>query len=93
MDIDSDEVTITRELYRSGESEYRINGNNVRLRDIHELFMDTGLGRDGYSIIGQGKIAEIISTKSTSAGKFLRRRGISNSVTERQRRKTTGYGL
>ena len=65
VDIDSDEVTITRKLYRSGESEYRINGNNVRLRDIHELFMDTGLGRDGYSIIGQGKIAEIISTKST----------------------------
>ncbi len=65
VDIDSDEVTITRKLYRSGESEYRINGNNVRLRDIHEMFMDTGLGRDGYSIIGQGKIAEIISTKST----------------------------
>ncbi|MBC8569258.1 chromosome segregation protein SMC [Zongyangia hominis] len=65
IDMDCDEVTVTRKLYRSGESEYRINGNHVRLKDIHEMFMDTGLGRDGYSIIGQGKIAEIISSKST----------------------------
>ena len=63
--VDSDEVTITRKLYRSGESEYKINGNPVRLKDIHELFMDTGLGRDGYSVIEQGKIAEIVSAKST----------------------------
>ena len=59
-----DELIITRRLYRSGESEYRIGQNLVRLRDIHELFMDTGLGRDGYSIIGQGRIAEIVSAKS-----------------------------
>ncbi|MEG0854738.1 MAG: AAA family ATPase, partial [Angelakisella sp.] len=64
LDIDSDEVIITRKLYRSGESEYRVNNNPVRLKDIHEMFMDTGLGRDGYSIIEQGKIAEIVSAKS-----------------------------
>ena len=63
--FDCDEVTINRKLYRSGESEYRINGASVRLKDVHELFMDTGLGRDGYSIIGQGRIAEIVSAKST----------------------------
>lgn len=61
---DGDEVSILRKLYRSGESEYKINGISVRLRDVYELFMDTGLGRDGYSIIGQGKIAEIISAKA-----------------------------
>ena len=60
-----DEVSITRKLYRSGDSEYRINGKAVRLKDINELFMDTGLGRDGYSIIGQGRIAEIVGAKST----------------------------
>ena len=59
-----DEVAITRKLYRSGESEYLINGKQVRLKDINELFMDTGLGRDGYSIIGQGRIAEIVGAKS-----------------------------
>jgi chromosome segregation protein len=60
-----DEVSVTRKLYRSGDSEYRINGKSVRLKDINELFMDTGLGRDGYSIIGQGRIAEIVGAKST----------------------------
>ncbi|WP_274952546.1 chromosome segregation protein SMC [Angelakisella massiliensis] len=65
IEVDNDEVIITRKLYRSGESEYLINGSPVRLRDIHEIFMDTGLGRDGYSIIEQGKIAEIVSAKST----------------------------
>ena len=59
-----DEVTVTRRYYRSGESEYFINRRAVRLKDIYELFMNTGVGRDGYSIIGQGKIAEIISRKS-----------------------------
>lgn len=62
---DSDEVSLLRKLYRSGESEYRLNGASVRLRDIYELLMDTGLGRDGYSIIGQGRISEIVSAKST----------------------------
>lgn len=60
-----DEVSVTRKLYRSGESEYSINGKSCRLKDINELFMDTGLGRDGYSIIGQGRIAEIVGAKSS----------------------------
>ncbi|MBQ4155921.1 MAG: chromosome segregation protein SMC, partial [Clostridia bacterium] len=64
LQFDNDEVTVTRRYFRSGESEYRINGNTVRLRDIHELFMDTGLGRDGYSMIGQGRIDEIVGSKS-----------------------------
>lgn len=63
LPIEADEVGITRKLYRSGESEYRINNTAVRLKDVYELFMDTGLGRDGYSIIGQGRIAEIVSAK------------------------------
>ena len=63
--VDSDELSISRRYYRSGDSEYYINRENVRLRDVHELLMDTGLGRDGYSIIGQGRIAEIVSAKST----------------------------
>lgn len=63
LDADADDVTIMRRLYRSGESEYRLNGAAVRLRDIYELLMDTGLGRDGYSIIGQGRIAEIVSAR------------------------------
>ncbi len=62
--LDFPEVKVTRKVYRSGESEYRINGTACRLKDIHELFMDTGLGRDGYSIIGQGKISDILSSKS-----------------------------
>ncbi len=59
-----DTVAITRRYYRSGESEYLINKNTVRLKDINELFMDTGLGRDGYSIIGQGKIDSIVAARS-----------------------------
>ncbi len=58
------EIMVTRRFYRSGESEYYLNKKHCRLRDIHELFMDTGLGRDGYSIIGQGRIDEILSLKS-----------------------------
>ncbi|MCI7145837.1 MAG: chromosome segregation protein SMC [Clostridiales bacterium] len=66
LPIDYKEVAITRRMYRSGESEYRINGNQCRLRDIRELIMDTGIGVDGYSIIGQGKISDIISNKTES---------------------------
>ncbi len=62
--LDYEEITVTRRVYRSGESEYFINRVGCRLKDIHELFMDTGLGREGYSIIGQGKIDEILSNKS-----------------------------
>ena len=65
FDCDSTELMLTRRYYRSGDSEYYINREAVRLKDINSLLMDTGLGRDGYSIIGQGKIAEIVSTKST----------------------------
>ena len=61
--IEYDEVLITRRYFRSGESEYYINKASCRLRDIHELLMDTGMGRDGYSVVGQGKIDEIISAK------------------------------
>lgn len=64
LPIDAAEVMVTRRYFRSGESEYYINKSSVRLKDIHELFMDTGLGRDGYSIIGQGRIDEILSVKS-----------------------------
>ena len=64
LDSEYDEVTVTRRYYRTGESEYLINKQPKRLRDIYELFMNTGVGREGYSIIGQGKIAEIISKKS-----------------------------
>lgn len=64
LNFDGDTVAITRRYYRSGESEYLINKAAVRLRDIHELFMDTGLGRDGYSIIGQGKIDSIVAARS-----------------------------
>ena len=61
---DESEVAVTRRYYRSGESEYYINRQSVRLKDVNELFMDTGMGREGYSIIGQGKIDEILSVKS-----------------------------
>lgn len=64
LNFDNDFVSITRRYYRSHESEYLINNVTVRLKDINELFMDTGLGRDGYSMIGQGKIDNIISSKS-----------------------------
>ena len=59
-----EEVAVTRRYYRSGESEYLLNGQSVRLRDVNELFMDTGLGRDGYSMVGQGRIADIVASKS-----------------------------
>ena len=64
LDLDADEVTIGRKYYRSGESEYSINGQVCRLRDVYELLLDTGIGRDGYSVIGQGRVAEIVAAKS-----------------------------
>ncbi len=66
LPIDYKEVALTRRMFRSGESEYHINGNQCRLRDIRELIMDTGIGVDGYSIIGQGKISDILSNKTES---------------------------
>ncbi|MDR2903707.1 MAG: chromosome segregation protein SMC, partial [Clostridiales bacterium] len=64
MNIAFSEITVTRRVYRSGESQFYINDTACRLKDIHELFMDTGIGREGYSIIGQGRIDEILSVKS-----------------------------
>ena len=66
LPLEYSEVSVTRRMYRSGESEYLINGNNCRLKELRELFMDTGIGVDGYSIIGQGKIADIVSGKPES---------------------------
>ncbi len=63
LPIEFDEVTVARRVYRSGESEYLINGNSCRLRDVQELFLDTGIGKEGYSIIGQGQIDKILSGK------------------------------
>ncbi len=64
LDFDADDVKVTRRYYRSGDSEYLLNNATVRLRDVQLLFMDTGLGRDGYSIIGQGRIGDIVASKS-----------------------------
>ena len=71
LQIDFEEVMITRRVYRSGEGEYFINKSPCRMKDINELFMDTGLGRDGYSIVGQGKIDEIISGKPQDRRNFF----------------------
>ena len=71
LNVDYAELTVTRRYYRSGESEFYINRQSVRLRDIHELFMDTGLGRDGYSIIGQGRIDEILARRSEERRDFF----------------------
>ncbi len=71
LNCDADEVSVTRRYYRSGESEYKINNNSVRLRDVHELFMDTGLGRDGYSMVSQGKIADMVSGKGRECRDML----------------------
>lgn len=64
LNVESEQVSVMRRLWRNGDSEYSINGAQVRLKDILELFMDTGLGRDGYSIIGQGRVADIVGSKS-----------------------------
>ena len=63
LPVDYNEVTVARRLYRSGESEYLINGSGCRLKDIQEMFYDTGIGKEGYSIIGQGQIDKILSGK------------------------------
>ncbi len=71
LNLPYDEVVVTRRYYRAGESEYMINRKPCRLRDIYELFMNTGVGREGYSIIGQGRIAEILSKKSEDRRNFF----------------------
>lgn len=93
--IDFEEVTVTRKLYRSGESEYLINGSSCRLKDINELFYDTGIGKEGYSIIGQGQVDKILSGKpeerrellDEAAGivKFKRRKNLSIKKLEDER--------
>ena len=69
--VDSDEVAVTRKYFRSGESEYRINGELVRLKDVHQIFMDTGLGRDGYSMVSQGRVADLISDRNSQCREML----------------------
>ena len=71
LNSDKDDVSVTRRYYRSGESEYMLNGKTVRLKDINELFMDTGLGRDGYSLVSQGRIADLISSRSGQRREML----------------------
>ncbi|MBQ5969604.1 MAG: chromosome segregation protein SMC [Clostridia bacterium] len=70
-DPDEDEIVVTRRFFRSGESEYKVNGKTVRLKDLHALFMDTGLGRDGYSLVSQGKIADLIAGKGRECRDML----------------------
>ena len=69
--IEYNEIMVTRRVFRSGETQYKINGATCRLKDIQELFMDTGLGKDGYSMIGQGNVAQILSTKSEDRRSFF----------------------
>ena len=95
LSVDYEEVTVTRKLYRSGESEYLLNGSPCRLKDINELFYDTGIGKEGYSIIGQGQIDKILSGKpedrrelfDEAAGivKFKRRKNMSVKKLEDER--------
>ncbi len=95
LNIDYEEVTVARRVYRSGESEYLLNGHACRLKDVNELFYDTGIGKEGYSIIGQGQIERILSSKpedrrelfDEAAGivKFKRRKGIALKKLENER--------
>ena len=95
LDIDFDEITVSRRLFRSGESEYMINGSPCRLKDISELFFDTGIGKDGYSIISQGQVDKILSGKpeerrelfDEAAGitKFKRRKALALKKLESER--------
>ncbi len=99
LPVDYEEVTVTRKLYRSGESEYLINGAGCRLKDINEMFYDTGIGKEGYSIIGQGQIDKILSGKpeerrelfDEAAGivKFKRRKNLSVKKLEEERQNLT----
>ncbi len=71
LKCDKDEVAVTRRYYRSGESEYLLNGETCRLKDVNEMFMDTGLGRDGYSMVSQGRVADMVSSKSSQRRDML----------------------
>lgn len=95
LPVEYDEVTVTRQVFRSGESEYKINGNTCRLRDIYEMFYDSGIGKEGYSIIGQGQIDQVLSNKpeerrlmfDEAAGitKFKKRRDITTKKLDSER--------
>lgn len=88
MDLPYDEITVTRRYYRSGESEYFINRKAVRLRDVHELFMNTGIGRDGYSVIGQAKSPKSFREKVRRGGMSLKKRlGSPNTDIKNMRQK------
>ena len=89
--LEEAEVAVTRRYYRSGESEYYINRQSARLKDVTELFMDTGMGREGYSIVGQGRVDEILSTKARTAGRFLRRPPESRSTATGKRRRSGSW--
>ena len=80
LNCDANDVSVSRRLYRSGDSDYIINGKSMRLKDVHELFMDTGLGRDGYSLVGQGRVADLVSSRSEQRRDMLEEAaGISQS--------------
>ena len=88
LPVDYEEVTVARKLYRSGESEYLINGRACRLKDVNELFYDTGIGKEGYSIIGQGQIDKILSGKPDERRELLmKQQELSNS---KRRKKYVG---
>ena len=91
LPLDTDEVAVTRELYRDGTSDYRLNGRRVRLRDVRELFMDTGVGTDAYSIIEQGKVARMLETSGASVGKSSRRRPASPASRPARRRRSGSW--
>lgn len=92
LPVDFNEVTVTRRLYRSGESEYKINGSACRLKDINEMFYDTGIGKEGYSIIGQGQIDRILSGKPEERRELLMRQQVLLNLREERipRSKTGG---
>ena len=91
LPFDNDTVAVSRRYYRSGESEYLINKATVRLKDINELFMDTGLGRDGYSIIGQGKIDSIVAARSEDRREILKRRQEFHVTATEKRNRNAGF--
>ena len=90
LPVDYEEVTVTRKLYRSGESEYMINGVGCRLKDINEMFYDTGIGKEGYSIIGQGQIDKILS--GTPEERFSEKTGRGTAEPDQGERYPPGAG-
>ena len=80
LPVEYDEVTVARRVYRSGESEYLLNGSGCRLKDVQELFFDTGIGKEGYSIIGQGQIEKILNGKPMNGANCLTRRQESSNL-------------